>query len=54
MSPAEMDKHLQSLLDEQFRLRTQRATGQLTQTARLKSLRREVARLKTLQAEQAK
>jgi large subunit ribosomal protein L29 len=34
--------------EEEFKLRFQKATGQLEQTARLKNLRREIARVKTI------
>lgn len=34
--------------EEEFKLRFQKATGQLEQTARLKSLRKEIARVKTI------
>ena len=45
---------LKQLKKEQFNLRFQQATGQLEKTARVKEVRREIARVKTLLAEQAK
>lgn len=48
------DELAQSLLDlrrEQFNLRFQRATGQAEGTARIRSVRREIARVKTILSE---
>ena len=39
---------------EQFNLRFQAATNQLERPARIKEVRREIARIKTLQAERAR
>ena len=39
------------LKKEQFNLRFQRATGQLENTARVRQVRREIARLKTIARE---
>jgi large subunit ribosomal protein L29 len=47
-SPAELAEHLEELRKEQFNLRMQRGTGQLTQTHQLRNVRREIARAKTL------
>jgi large subunit ribosomal protein L29 len=47
-SPAELAEHLDELRKEQFNLRMQRGTGQLTQTHQLRNVRREIARAKTL------
>ena len=38
---------------EQFNLRFQRATGQVENTARIRQIRRDIARLKTVQSQQA-
>ncbi len=49
-----VDNLPQMLLDlrkEQFNLRFQRATGQLEGTGRVRECRREIARVKTIQAE---
>jgi len=48
---AELSEELQSLLREQFNLRMQKGTGQLGSSARLKSVRRDVARVKTIMNE---
>jgi len=44
---------LASLKKEQFNLRFQKATGQLEKTARVKIVRRDIARIKTIAAEKA-
>ncbi len=45
---AELQTELEALLKEQFGLRMQRATQQLTNTAKLKDVRRGIARVRTL------
>jgi large subunit ribosomal protein L29 len=45
---AELDKHVGELRKEQFNLRMQRGTGQLTQTHQIKNVRRDIARTKTI------
>lgn len=45
---AELTEELQSLLREQFNLRMQKGTGQLSNPARMKTVRRDVARVKTI------
>ncbi len=47
-SVEELREELQNLLQEQFNLRMQHATGQLANTAQLKTVRRSVARVKTI------
>jgi large subunit ribosomal protein L29 len=47
-SADELNEHLVELRKEQFGLRMQRGTGQLTQTHQLRRVRREIARVKTL------
>jgi large subunit ribosomal protein L29 len=47
-SPAELKTELAALLKEQFGLRMQRATQQLTNTEKLKQVRRNIARARTL------
>ena len=44
---------LAKLKKEQFNLRFQRATGQLENTARVRQVRRDIARLETIRAEAA-
>lgn len=50
-SADELAKHLVSLQQEQFKLRMNKATGQLTQTHRLQEVRREIARVRTVMAQ---
>jgi large subunit ribosomal protein L29 len=47
-TPAALQEHLGDLHKEQFNLRMQRGTGQLTQTHQLRRVRREIARVKFL------
>ena len=49
MSTDQLQDELLSLKKEQFNLRFQRATGQLENTARVRVIRRDIARLRTLQ-----
>mgnify|MGYP000382979109 CR=1 FL=1 len=44
---------LASMKKESFNLRFQQATGQLENTARMRQVRRDVARIKTVMAERA-
>lgn len=50
----ELNSELVELRKEQFNLRMQAATGQLGNPARFKQIRRDVARVKTILAEQAR
>jgi large subunit ribosomal protein L29 len=47
----ELEKQLMDLLREQFNLRMQRGTGQLSKPSQMKAVRREIARVKTVMAE---
>jgi large subunit ribosomal protein L29 len=47
-SPAELKTELNALLKEQFGLRMQKATQQLQNTEKLKLVRRNIARARTL------
>jgi large subunit ribosomal protein L29 len=47
----ELSDQLASLKKEQFNLRFQRATGQLEKTARIREVRRDIARVKTIAAQ---
>ena len=47
-SPAQLKDELNALLKEQFGLRMQKATQQLTNTEKLKQVRRDIARARTL------
>ena len=49
MTPDQLDDELLKLKKEQFNLRFQRATGQLENTSRVREVRRDIARLKTVQ-----
>ncbi len=51
LSDDQLADQLLALKKEQFNLRFQNATGQLQSTARVREVRRAVARLKTLQVE---
>ena len=44
----ELESELMALKKEQLNLRFQRATGQLENTARVRSVRRDIARIKTI------
>jgi len=50
---AELKEELHGLLREQFNLRMQKGTGQLANSARLKTVRRDVARVKTIMNEKS-
>ena len=47
-TPDELKDSLMELRKEQFNLRFQRASGQLENTARVRQVRRGIARIKTL------
>ena len=49
----ELDADLADLKKEQFNLRFQKATGQLEKTARVKQVRKDIARIKTIAADKA-
>ena len=48
MTVDQMDDEILGLKKERFNLRFQRATGQLENTARVRQVRRDIARLKTI------
>ena len=50
MSDDQREQEVLNLKKEQFNLRFQRATGQLENTSRVRVVRRDIARLKTLAA----
>jgi len=52
MRPDQMDDAVLNLKKERFNLRFQRATGQLENTSRLREARRDIARVKTIAAQQ--
>ena len=51
LSQEELAKRERELKKELFDLRFQAATGQLEQTARLKEVKKQIARIKTVQSE---
>lgn len=48
MNASDLKKELLGLLREQFNLRMQKGSKQLAQTSNLKSVRRKIARVKTI------
>jgi large subunit ribosomal protein L29 len=48
MTVDQMDDEILKLKKEQFNLRFQRATGQLENTSRVREVRRDIARIKTI------
>ncbi len=53
MSPDQLNDELAKLKKEQFNLRFQKATGQMEKTARVKQVRRDIARIKTIAGQKA-
>jgi large subunit ribosomal protein L29 len=51
MSEDQLDDEALKLKKEQFNLRFQRASGQLQNTARIRIVRRDIARVKTIAAQ---
>jgi large subunit ribosomal protein L29 len=51
MTADQLDEQLVKLKKEQFNLRFQRASGQLENTSRVREVRRDIARLKTVQVQ---
>ena len=51
LSNTEIAQQIETLKDELFNLRFQQATGQLTNTARLKTVKKDIARMKTVLTE---
>jgi large subunit ribosomal protein L29 len=49
----ELQEQLLQLRKEQFNLRFQKATGQLENTSRVRTVRRDIARIKTILAARA-
>ncbi|WP_368901741.1 50S ribosomal protein L29 [Oceanobacillus oncorhynchi] len=48
LTTAEIEKNVKTLKEELFNLRFQLATGQLENTARIREVRKSIARLKTI------
>ena len=53
MSTDQLSDELLNLKKEQFNLRFQRATGQLENTGRVSEVRKDIARVKTLQRQKS-
>lgn len=53
MTADQLNDELEKLNKERFNLRFQKATGQIENTARIRQIRRDVARIKTLQRSRA-
>ena len=51
MTLDQLDDEVLKLKKEQFNLRFQRATGQLENTARVRTIRRDIARMRTIAAQ---
>lgn len=49
-----LDKELQELLKAQFSLRMQRATQQLANPSQIRKVRRDIARVRTVQAQKSR
>jgi large subunit ribosomal protein L29 len=54
MKPGEIESKLTDAREELMKLRFQQVTGQLTDTSRLRILKREIARMQTILKEQSK
>lgn len=52
-TPDQLKEQLLSLKKEAFNLRFQQATGQMESTARMRAVRRDVARIKTVMNQKA-
>lgn len=52
-STSELNQEIETLKDELFNLRFQQATGQLANTARVKTVKKTIARMKTIIAERS-
>ena len=53
-TPDQLRDDLTKLRKEQFNLRFQKATGQLEKTSRVKTIRRDIARIETVLSEKSK
>jgi large subunit ribosomal protein L29 len=53
-NPDELKQQIEELAKEAFNLRFQRASGQLENTARVRQVRRDIARIKTILGERAR
>ncbi len=53
-SPQELQAELKNLLQEQFNLRMQLATGQLSNHTQIRRVRRDIARVRTVLTEKSR
>jgi large subunit ribosomal protein L29 len=53
MTGDQLKDEILKLKKEQFNLRFQKASGQIENTARIRQIRRDIARLKTVQSQKA-
>ena len=53
MTSDQLSDELLKLKKEQFNLRFQKASGQMENTARVRQIRRDIARIKTVQGQRA-
>lgn len=53
-SEAELKQELENLLKEQFNLRMQKGSGQLSKPSQFKTVRKNIARVKTIMNEMGK
>ena len=53
-SADDLQKELADLLRDQFKLRMQKATQQLSNTSQLRKVRKDIARVRTVMAEQSR
>ena len=49
--PTDLKQFLEDLLEEQFKLKMQAATGQLAKSSEFKKVRKDIARIKTIMKE---
>ena len=49
--PTDLKQLLEDLLEEQFKLKMQAATGQLAKSSKFKKVRKDIARIKTIMKE---
>ena len=52
--PTDLKQLLEDLLEEQFKLKMQAATGQLAKSSDFKKVRKDIARIKTIMKEKQK
>ena len=53
-NPSDLKLLLEELLEEQFKLKMQAATGQLAKSSEFKKIRKDIARIRTIMKEKIK